>query len=80
MVLVKAGSIAYVEIEKMSHEKNIDENKAGLLRIINNFNLKLIDNDDKFNELCDRLTRYCDWIFDGTASHIEKLEAMLKFY
>ena len=80
MVLVQAESIAYVEIEKMSHEKNIDENKAGLLRIINNFNLKLIDNNDKFNELCDRLTRYCDWIFDGTASHIEKLEAMLKFY
>lgn len=80
MVLVKAGSIAYVEIEKMSHKKNIDENKAELLRIINSFNLKLIDNSDEFNELCDRLTRYCDWVFDGTTSHIEKLEAMLKSY
>lgn len=80
MVLVKAGSIAYVEIEKMSHEKNMDENKAELLRIINNFNLKLIDSGDEFNELCDRLTRYCDWVFDSTASHIEKLEAMLKSY
>lgn len=80
MVLVKAGSIAYVEIEKMSHEKNIDENKNELLRIINSFNLKLIDNGDEFNELCDRLTKYCDWVFDGTASHIEKLETMLKSY
>lgn len=80
MVLVKAGSIAYVEIEKMSHEKNIDKNKAELLSIINSFNLKLIDNGDEFNELCDRLTRYCDWVFDGTASHVEKLEAMLKSY
>lgn len=80
MVLVKAGSIAYVEIEKMSHEKNIDENKAELLSIINSFNLKLIDNGDEFNELCDRLTRHCDWVFDGTASHVEKLEAMLKSY
>ncbi len=80
MVLVKAGSIAYVEIEKMSHKKNIDENRDALLRIINNLNLKLIDNSDEFNELCDRLTRYCDWVFDGTASHIEKLETMLKAY
>jgi len=80
MVLIKAGSIAYVEIEKMSHEKNIDENRDELLRIINSFNLKLIDNGDEFNELCDRLTRYCDWVFDGTASHIEKLEMMLKSY
>lgn len=80
MVLVKAGSIAYVEIEKMSHEKNINENKAELLRIINSFSLKLIDNGDEFNELCDRLTRYCDWVFDGTASHIEKLGGMLNSY
>lgn len=80
MVLVKAGSIAYVEIEKMSHKKNIDENKAELLRIINSFGLKLINNGNEFSKLCDRLTRYCDWVFDGTASHVEKLEAMLKSY
>jgi len=80
MVLVKAGSIAYVEIEKMSHKKNIDENRDELLRIINGFNLKLIDNDNEFNELCDRLTRCCDWIFDSTTSHAEKLETILKTY
>ena len=80
MTLVKAGSIAYVEIEKMSHEKNIDENKVELLGIINSFNLKLINNSNEFNELCDRLTRYCDWVFDGTPSHVEKLESMLKSY
>ena len=80
MVLVKAGSIAYVEIEKISHKKNIEENKAELLRIINSFGLKLIDNDDNLNELCDRLTRYCDWVFDGTVNHLAKLEAILKPY
>ena len=78
MVLVRSESIAYVEIEKMSNEKNIDKNKAELLRIINSFSLKLIDNGDEFNELCDRLTNNCDWVFDGTTSHIEKLEVMLK--
>ena len=80
MTLVKARSIAYIEIEKMSHEKNRDENRDELLRIINRFNLKLIDSEDEFNELCDRLTRHCDWVFDGTVNHIEKLETMLKGY
>lgn len=80
MTLVKAKSIAYVEIEKMSHKKNIDENKAELLRIINSFNLKLIDNGDEFNQLCNRLTKYCDWVFDGTANHIKKLEKIFNSY
>jgi len=80
MVLVKAGSIAYVEIEKMSHEKNIDENKADLLSIIDGFKLKLINNGEEFNELCDRLTKFSDWVFDGSAESINKLEGMLKSY
>lgn len=80
MVLVKAESIAYIEIEKMSHKKNIDKNKAELLNIVNSFGLKLIDSEDEFNKLCGRLTKHCDWIFNGTKSDIEKLETMLKSY
>lgn len=80
MVLVKAGSIAYVEIEKMSHGKNIDKNKADLLSIIDGFKLKLINNGEEFNELCDRLTKYSDWIFDGSTKSVNKLEEMLKSY
>jgi len=80
LVLVKARSIAYVEIEKMSHDRNIEENKAALLNIINDFKLKLIKDSEEFNELCDRLTKYSDWVFDGSINHIEKLTAMLKFY
>jgi len=80
MVLVKAGPIAYVEIEKMSHKSNIRVNKINLLRIAESYGLKLIDNAGNFNELCDRLTRNCDWVFDGTSSHMEKLGMILKDY
>lgn len=54
--------------------------KAELLNIINNFNLKLIDNSDEFKELCDRLTRYTNWVLNNSTGHIEKLEVMLKSY
>lgn len=80
ITLVKAGNIAYVEIEKMSHEKNIDENKFHLMDISKDFGLKLIDNDQEFNELCDRLTKYSDWPFNNSKDDIEKLEAVLKNY
>jgi hypothetical protein len=80
MVLVKAGFIAYVEIEKMSYEKNMDANKADLLSIIDGFKLKLINNGEEFNELCDRLTKFSDWVFDGSTESISKLEGILKSY
>lgn len=80
IVLVKAGNIAYVEIEKMSHEDNIHKNKAELLNIISSLNLKLIDSGEQFNELCNRLTRDCDKVFDGTIDQIKELETIIKTY
>lgn len=80
LVLVKAESIAYVEIEKISHDRNIEKNKAELLSIIENYKLELLKNGEEFNELCNRLTKYSDWMFDGSSRHINKLMAMLKSY
>jgi len=80
LVLVKAGSIAYIEIEKMSNVKNIKDNKLELLSIIKSLNLKLIKNDKEFNKLCNRLTKHSDWIFNGSMAHIEKLESLLASY
>ena len=80
LTLVKAQSIAYVEVEKMSNNENVEKNKAELLNIIENYELKLITDGEEFNELCDRLTKYSDWAFDGTSNHIGKLIAMLKSY
>lgn len=80
LVLVRAGAIAYVEVEKMSRVRDIEKNKTELLNMIKNYKLKLIKNDKEFNELCDRLTKYSDWMFDGTGKHIDKLRAMLQSY
>ncbi len=80
LVLVKAGSIAYVEIEKISNTENLEKNKSELLSIIKNFSLKLIKDDKEFNELCDRLTKHSDWVFDGSEDHFVKLTSILDFY
>lgn len=80
MVLVKAGSIAYVEIEKMSDDKNADTVRDGLLKTLEELRLKPIGNGDEFNELCDRLTQYSDWVFSGSTKDIEKLKKILTSY
>ena len=80
LVLVKAGSIAYVEIEKMSNSKNLKNNKLELLQIIKDLDLKLIKNDKEFNKLCNRLTKHSDWVFNGSKQHMEKLISMLASY
>ncbi len=80
LTLVKAGSIAYVEVEKMSNAKNLEKNKAELLDVIKNYNLKLIGDAKKFNQLCNRLTKHSDWIFNGSAGHLKKLSSMLNAY
>lgn len=80
MVLVKAGSIAYVEVEKMSDEKNTDSVRKRLLKILEDLQLKPIDNGNEFKELCDRLTKYSDWVFGGSTDDIEKLKKMLAYY
>lgn len=80
IVLVKAGSIAYVEVEKMSDNKNTDVVRKRLLKIIEDLQLKSINNGGEFNELCNRLTKYSDWIFNGSTSDIEKLKKMMVLY
>ena len=80
LVLVKARSIAYVEIEKMSNIKNLEKNKSELSSIVKNFDLKIIKDDKEFNKLCNRLTKYSDWVFDGSDDHIVKLTSMLNLY
>ena len=80
LVLVKADKISYVEIEKMSNLNTIEENKENLLRILADFELKQIKDDVEFNELCDRLTKYSDWVFTNSEKDLEKIDTMLKNY
>lgn len=80
MTLVKAGSIAYVEVEKMSNNESTDYVRKRLLTILEDLQLKPIDSGREFNELCDRLTKHSDWIFSGSTSDIEKLKKMLVSY
>lgn len=80
ITLVRAGSIAYVEIEKMSNAENLEKNKLELYKIIDSIQLKIIKNSKEFKDLCDRLTKYSDWIFDGSDNHIKKLNLLLDSY
>lgn len=79
LALVKAGSIAYLEIEKMSASNDLSKNKDTLVGILRDLNLKPI-NESSFNELCNRLSIYSDIKFTNTTEDFKKLEEMLSNY
>ena len=77
LVLVKAHTIAYIEIEKMSNEYTAKKNKDELKRVLNKLGLKIIKNSKEFNNLCDRLTKLSDWVFVNTKDNIGRLTEMI---
>lgn len=80
LTMVKAGKIAYVEIEKMSNKKSLLENKKRLTDILLGMKLESIINKNEFNELCNRLSIESDTYFSGRAKDFTKLEKLLSTY
>jgi hypothetical protein len=80
LTLVIAGSISYVEIEKMSNNDNLEENRKKLIEIVDKMGLQLIKDSADFNELCDRLTKFSDIEYNGSDNDLKKIEQFLGFY
>jgi len=78
--LVKAGKIAYVEVEKMSSILDVEKNKQQLLKILAVFNLKPILKQKEFDGLCKRLSKYSDWLFTGSKRDLGRLQKLLIKY
>lgn len=78
--LVSAGSIAYVELEKMSSKSDVDSNKKQLIALANQLGLKLINSETEFEYLCQRLSESVDWTFHGTNEEYTKLKEVLHLY
>lgn len=75
--LVSAGTIVYIELECMSTEEKVEQNKTRLINLANILNLNIIQSDDEFNRLCDRLSSTIDWKFIGTDSDYQKLSTLI---
>jgi hypothetical protein len=79
LTIVKAGGIAYVEIEKMSNEKNIGANKKQITAIINSFGLVPLTSES-FNNLCHRLSLFSDTPFSGEERDFVYLKKTISKY
>jgi hypothetical protein len=79
LTIVKAGGIAYVEIEKMSNEKNIGANKKQITAIINSFGLVPLTSES-FDNLCHRLSLFSDAPFSGEERDFVYLKKAISKY
>ncbi|MDD2786298.1 MAG: hypothetical protein PHS79_05450 [Patescibacteria group bacterium] len=77
--LVKAGPIAYLEIERMSDKKDLLQNKRELVLLLKNLGYKSVDKNE-FKDLCDRLSKHIDWEFGATKNDLKKLQNILNKY
>lgn len=77
--LVSAGSIVYVELEKMSSKFDLNKNNIQLKKLAKQLKVKLL-NERRFNTLCDRLAKTVDWPFHGTNKEYIKLTKLISSY
>lgn len=78
--LVRAGKIAYVEVEKMSSKDDLEKNKNKVIKTMNGYGLKIIKSKKEFDDLCLRLSRYSDWIYKNSHKDNLKLKKLLDIY
>lgn len=78
--LVSAGSIAYVELEKMSAKSKVNQNSKQLRELAKRLGLKLLDSEKEFGALCERLTDSVDWPFHNTKEEYAKLARLFFQY
>lgn len=78
--LVRAGPIAYLEIEKMTDREHFDQDRRMLQEVVADLGVTLIDSKKDFDDLCKRLSETVDWKFDQSPKHYARLERLLKKY
>ena len=82
IALVDAGSISYLEIEKIIESEAVDtiqKEREKLQNILANIGLTPIDKK-QFDGLCDRLTKKSDWVFSGSPEDYLRLESEISSF
>lgn len=80
--LVKAGKIVYLELEKLSSGKDLQQNEQQIISMIKELGLEksIINDKAQFDELCDRLSQTVDWPLTDSSKDVKKLERLLAKY
>lgn len=78
--LVSAGSISYIELEKMSSKSDVDQNHKQLKKLADQLGLQLLESEEEFDLLCKRLDQKVDWPFHGTDDEYTRLTEIINRY
>lgn len=80
IAVVRAGTITYVELEKITDHKYFQRDYRVLTDLANKLGLTIIRSRGVFDELCRRLTTRVDWTFRPTARDHAKLARIFRRY
>lgn len=76
--LVRAGDIAYLEIEKMANEEKLKQTQAELEALANELGVQIIQTREEYYALCQRYTDETDWMLEGVEPDYQRLAEQLK--
>lgn len=77
--LVRAGGLAYLELEKMTSQDSAEPIRQELAALLETFSLEAFTSTT-YSTFCNALTDQVDWTFTGSPSDIQRLEAELAQY
>ncbi len=78
VALVRAGNIAYLEIEKMTDEDTLKQTQIELEALAQDLGVELIKTRKEYYKLCQRFTNETDWLLEGTETDYKRLTEQLK--
>lgn len=76
--LVTAGSVAYIEFEKMSNPESAEKDRNTVTKLLLQTGLKPIETKEEYAKLGQRLTDEVDWKFTGSVEDCERLSTQIK--
>ncbi|MCL5781922.1 MAG: CYTH domain-containing protein [Patescibacteria group bacterium] len=78
--LISAGNISYLELECMSTENQVKSNENRLREIARRLDIRLLESDAEFDNLCDRLSKTVDWPYTDSYMDHAKLEKLFNVH
>ncbi|MBI3120150.1 MAG: hypothetical protein HYZ08_00885 [Candidatus Kerfeldbacteria bacterium] len=78
--LVLAGSVSYIELEKISVRDDVGQHRRDLHAAAKQLGLQLLRSEAEFNALCHHLDETVDWSFSGSDADYIRLEQLFNTY
>lgn len=78
IVTALPSKLSYIELERMTTREKESADLNVLQALAKELGVTLIKNHAEYLKFCDQLSKYDDWVFEGTAADLKKVKSDIK--